>query len=169
MRGLGIHVRLTPAQPLFYVNNRGCSIAPAASGKTLNSHNKMNTNKTVLLISNSKGQFDMAASLLRNNGYRVLFENDTFDALALAANASPDLIVSELAAPNVDGLKLCFRASRDRHLRRIPILLVGELSHQSSIVADGLRSGAADYLQKPVDHSRFLSLCESAAGPVCQN
>ncbi len=126
----------------------------------------MSKNKTVLVISDGHEQFALAASMLRDDGYCVLFENDIAQGLALAKAETPQLIISELAVPNVDGLELCCRVRDDNTLGGTSILLVGDLSKQSPIVADGLRCGAADYLQKPFDQFTLFGLCRDAAGPV---
>src|SRR5437899_7349729 len=121
--------------------------------------------KTVLVISNGHEQFDLAALLLRDDGYNVLFESDMKRGLRVAEATPPHLIISELAVPDVDGLELCCRVREDRRFGTTPILLVGDLSKKSPIVADGLRCGAADYLQKPIDQFELFDLCRAVAGP----
>src|SRR5258707_1297881 len=93
--------------------------------------NKMSKNKTVLVISDGHEQFALAASMLRDDGYCVLFENDIAQGLALAKAETPQLIISELAVPKVDGLELCCRVRDDNTLGGTSILLVGDLSKQS--------------------------------------
>lgn len=121
------------------------------------------TNKTVLVISNGPEQFALTTSLLQDEGYNVHFKNDLRQSLAFVKTRPPDLIISELAVPNVDGLELCYRLRHEKDLGSMPIVLVGDISKQSSIVADGLRCGAADYLQKPVDQVELFDLCRSVA------
>lgn len=126
---------------------------------------EMSNKKTVLVISNGPEQFTLAASMLADDGYCVLFENDLGRGLRVAQAAPPRLIISELAVPNVDGLELCCRTRGDKGLGTTPILLVGDLSRQSSIVGDSLRCGAADYLQKPIDQLALVDLCRGMVGP----
>lgn len=119
----------------------------------------MEKSKSILVISNGDPEFETAVSLLRKKGYRVMFENDLNRALSMAKTVAPGLIISELAVANVDGLKLCCRARRDARLSAIPIVLVGELSKDSSIVADSMLCGAVEYYQKPLDQVMLDGLC----------
>lgn len=109
----------------------------------------MNKTKTVIVISESPRQFDFTASLLRAEGYMVRFAADVDKVLEVAGAETPQLVISELAMPNIDGLKICRQIRRDDNMKRTPILLVGDLSETSSIVTDGRRCGANDYVQKP--------------------
>ncbi|CAN5622417.1 hypothetical protein BH10ACI3_BH10ACI3_09680 [soil metagenome] len=134
----------------------------------------MNINKTVLVISDSQEQFEPTASLLRNDGYSVRFEKDVSRDLMHAGETTPHLIISELAAPNIDGLQVC-RQARGKHSPKTeaaPVLLVGDLSVTSTIVGDGFRCGAADYMQRPIDPLRLADLCRDMLQPIaepCEN
>ncbi len=119
---------------------------------------KMDRNKTVLIICNGDLQFELTASRLWKMGLRVVFESDLKQSLITARSTAPSLIISELAAPGIDGLELCRRALRDKRLSAIPIVLVGELPKTSPIVADALRCGAVDYYQKPIDQIELYEI-----------
>ena len=125
----------------------------------------MNNTPTILVISESQEQFAPTASLLRDEGYDVRFENDVSSSVMLTGANPPRLIISELAAPNVDGLKLCRNVQKDQYLGTTPVLLVGDLSITSSIVEDSFRCGAADYLQRPIDPLRLADICRNILRP----
>jgi len=125
----------------------------------------MNNTPTILVISESHEQFAPTASLLRDEGYDVRFENDVSSSVMLTGANPPRLIISELAAPNVDGLKLCRNVQKDQYLGTTPVLLVGDLSITSSIVEDSFRCGAADYLQRPIDPLRLADICRNILRP----
>lgn len=101
--------------------------------------------------------------MLVENGYDVRMERDLSDAIDAVKAASPEVVISELAAPNVDGLKLC-SLLRSEAGPGTQVLLVGDLSKRSSIVADGLDIGAVDYLQKPVDQIALYERCSALLG-----
>lgn len=124
----------------------------------------MNNTPTILVISDSHDQFAATASLLRNEGYDVRFENNV-SSMMLDGGGPPHLIISELAAPNVDGLKLCRRMQKDHDLGTTPVLLVGDLSLSSSIVEDSFRCGAVNYLQRPIDPLRLVDICRGILQP----
>lgn len=118
---------------------------------------------TVIFISDSPGQYESAASLFRSNGYTVIFEKDVSQSIMTASANDTTLIISELAVHNIDGLALCRRVRCDEELSETPVVLVGDLSPESGIVADGFRCGASDYLQKPVEGWRLFRACEAIA------
>ncbi|HEX3100156.1 MAG TPA: response regulator [Pyrinomonadaceae bacterium] len=126
----------------------------------------MNRNKTVLVISDNPEQFIATAALLRGDGYCVRFEKEMCDGLSLGNADAPYLMISELAGPNVDGLQLCRRVRDDRNLETVPVILVGDLSEQSSIVRDSFRCGAAGYVQKPVDAIELADKCRRLLTPM---
>lgn len=120
---------------------------------------RTSTNKTVLIITDCSGQFALTATMLENDGYRVYFESDMHCGLDFVKARSPKIIISELAAPSIDGLELCCHLRAEDGLDSSLVLLVGDLSCQSAIVTDGLRCGAVDYLQKPIDGIELFELC----------
>lgn len=126
----------------------------------------MNTHlkKTVLVVSDGEEQFSVAASMFRDEGYQVVFKNDLRSSLETARNNAPKLIISELAVPDVDGLELCTRVRNDARLGATPVVLVGDLSVRSDIVADGFKCGAAGYVQKPFSQAQLVERCRALLG-----
>ncbi len=122
-----------------------------------------NSTPTVLVISDSPEQFEQAASLFRASGFAVIFESDAAISLKNAGRQMPCLIISELAVHNIDGLAVCRRVRQDQSLAVTPVVLVGDLSPGSGIVADGFRCGASDYLQKPFDGNCLYQACTAIA------
>ena len=114
--------------------------------------------KTVLVISDMQEEFELTASFLRKEGHRVLFQRkltstDTFEV------DPPNLLICELAAPDIDGPKICRQVRDTLSQQKTPVLLVGDLSKESSIVTESFECGATNYLQKPVDSSELAHLC----------
>ena len=80
--------------------------------------------------------------------YRVLEAENGRAGLEAAHEAAPDLILSDVMMPELDGFALVRALKADEHLRAIPIiLLTARASEQDTI--EGLESGADDYLAKP--------------------
>ncbi|MEQ1642886.1 MAG: response regulator [Pyrinomonadaceae bacterium] len=123
----------------------------------------MTNENTILVISDHPEQFALAVSRLRDDGYHVRFETNPDKSLSIANTSYPRLIISELAVPDIDGLKLCFNIRNYKALGSTPILLVGDLSKESSIVSDSLRCGATEYLQKPFDDVKLFEVCRELA------
>ena len=122
--------------------------------------------RTIIIITDNRQQFALAASLLRDEGFCVLFTATSSQGIRLAKADRPHLIVSELARDQIDGLDLCRRVSRDKALSGIPVLIVGDLSRGSSIVKDALLCSASEYLQKPVEQLNIYNKCSRLAGTI---
>lgn len=87
---------------------------------------------------------------LSADGYNVVTARDGVEALALARQHHPDLMILDIMMPRLDGIQICRLLSHERGLASVPILL---LTAKGSIEdrLEGLDSGADDYLIKPFD------------------
>ncbi|RLC68358.1 MAG: DNA-binding response regulator, partial [Chloroflexi bacterium] len=82
---------------------------------------------------------------LNRDGYRVLTAYDGVEALRVARESNPDLVVLDLMLPDVDGLEVCRTL---RHESDVPIImLTARTTDQDKLT--GLDSGADDYVTKP--------------------
>jgi DNA-binding response OmpR family regulator len=82
---------------------------------------------------------------LRHEGYRVYGASRGDDALRLAREHDPDLLLLDIMLPGLDGIQVCRLLRRDSD---VPILLLTALGSEGDRVA-GLDAGADDYLVKP--------------------
>ncbi len=89
---------------------------------------------------------------LRAAGYIVEFADDGQAALAQARAWRPDLVITEILVPKLDGLALCRHLKADHGTREIPVLVF-------SILASSVRAkeaGADAFLMKPLAEQRLL-------------
>lgn len=108
----------------------------------------------LLVEDNAELQDFMVESLPAH--YRISRASNGQQGLAIALESSPDLIISDVMMPVMDGFALCQRLKTDLATSHIPIvLLTAKATHQSRI--EGLTRGADDYLTKPfqVDELRL--------------
>lgn len=82
--------------------------------------------------------------------YDVLTCNDGSTALALAAEAQPDLVLLDVMMPGMDGFETCRRLKAQVETRHIPVVLVTALDGREDRIR-GLEAGADDFLTKPID------------------
>jgi len=100
---------------------------------------------TILVVDDEPAVTDLLAYNLRKAHYKVLVASDGRQALKLAREASPDLILLDLMLPEVDGLDVC------RELRKtsdVPIIMITARGEEVDRVV-GLELGADDYVTKP--------------------
>jgi len=101
--------------------------------------------KRVLVVDDDAKTVELVGLYLKRDGYRVLTAYDGVEALRLAREGHPDLIVLDLMLPGMDGLEVCrtLRAESD-----VPvIMLTARTTDRDKLV--GLDMGADDYVTKP--------------------
>jgi uncharacterized protein (TIGR00299 family) protein len=102
---------------------------------------------TVLLIEDDRELREYMRDCLAPR-YRILEAADGQEGLDLMRSRLPDLAISDVVMPNLDGISLCHELKRDRNLSFIPIILLTAKSGSKDKV-EGLEAGADDYLVKP--------------------
>jgi len=101
--------------------------------------------KTILVVDDEPQIAQIAKDYLQHAGYAVITAGDGSEALALARERRPDLVVLDLGLPTRDGLDVARRLRRDRS---IPIIMLTARVEESDRLK-GLELGADDYITKP--------------------
>ena len=101
--------------------------------------------KRILVVDDDMKTVELVKLYLNRDGYRILTAYDGVEALRLAREGHPDLIVLDLMLPGIDGLEVC-RTLRDES--DVPIImLTAKATDQDKLTGLGL--GADDYVTKP--------------------
>jgi PAS domain S-box-containing protein len=95
--------------------------------------------------------------------YDVTAVADGKDALAAAARVHPDLILTDVMMPGLDGFELLRQLRADPELRDIPVIVLSARAGEEAKV-EGLRMGANDYLVKPFSARDLLARVSSTVG-----
>jgi two-component system phosphate regulon response regulator PhoB len=85
---------------------------------------------------------------LRTSGHDVLVADDGLDGLALIDRERPDVVLTDIAMPGLNGLELIEALQARPDLAPIPVLLI-TASAQRAELAEGLRHAVAGYITKP--------------------
>jgi adenylate cyclase len=110
----------------------------------------------ILVVDDQRTNAEMLAGLLRNLGYEVETSHDSAEALALVQRDPPDLVVSDIVMPGMDGYELCRRLRADPSTALLPIVLVTSTYEQAERVK-GIEAGADDFLTKPVNWAEMFA------------
>jgi len=113
----------------------------------------------VLLVDDNADMREYVRRLLCQR-YRVILATDGLDALAAARREPPDLVLTDVMMPNMDGFGLLRELRAYSRTRTIPVIMLSARAGEESRV-DGLKAGADDYLVKPFPSQELLARVES--------
>ena len=106
--------------------------------------------KRILIVDDEVSFARMVKLNLEKSGFEVRTENKATYALAAAREFKPDLIILDVIMPNMDGGDVSNQFKRDRQLRDTPIIFLTATVSKREAGEDGLNSGGALFLAKPV-------------------
>ena len=112
----------------------------------------------ILVIEDNRDSRDILAKLLRMSGYDVMSANDGEAGLAAALQQSPDLIITDIHMPNMNGIEFVQRVRKDQALDKVPVLVVTAFG--SHVAREAVNAGADAAAEKPFDFDRFLLTVE---------
>ena len=101
--------------------------------------------KTILIVDDEQPIIDILIYNLERDGYEFLQANDGEEAIRLAFEKKPDLILLDVMLPKVDGLTVC---KKIKNSFNIPIIMISAKSEEIDKIV-GLEIGADDYITKP--------------------
>ena len=112
--------------------------------------------KRILVAEDDPVTARFVGSLLTEHGFDVLVAADGDHALELAAEAAPDLIVSDLVMPYRDGYEVLRALRSDPRFRAIPVVILSMRDREEDIVR-GFEQGADDYVVKPFNARELVA------------
>jgi PAS domain S-box-containing protein len=110
----------------------------------------------VLVADDNADMREYLARLLRTVGYQVTMVTDGQAALDAVRAGSPDLVISDVMMPRLDGLGLVTALRADARTAAVPVLLLSARAGPEASI-EGLRAGADDYLVKPFSAAELLA------------
>ena len=109
--------------------------------------------KTILIVDDEKMILNLLSCNLLKEGYNVIEATDGLEAISVAQEKKPDLILLDVMLPKLDGLSVC---KRIKNMMNIPILMVTAKDEELDKIV-GLELGADDYITKPFSIRELLA------------
>jgi len=111
--------------------------------------------KTVLVVEDNELNMKLFHDLLEAHGYNILQTKDGMEALRIAREHKPDLILMDIQLPEVSGLEVTKWIKEDENLKSIPVIAVTAFAMKGD--EEKIRAGGCEaYIAKPISVTNFL-------------
>ena len=114
----------------------------------------------VLIIEDSPTELHVMQKALRKHGFETVAAEDGDEGIRKARELKPDLILMDIVMPGVNGFQATRKLSNDPETAGIPIIMVTTKGQETDRIW-GMRQGAVDYLIKPFDDDKLVSMARS--------
>lgn len=104
----------------------------------------------ILIVDDNNVNLSVLEAMLKQGGYEVVLGRNGKEALELARKQPPDLVISDILMPVMDGYELCRKWKTDERLRRVPFVFYTATYTDPKDKAYGLSLGADRFVVKPV-------------------
>ena len=111
---------------------------------------------TILLVEDEPAQRAVLAYNLKSEGFDVIEAEDGEEALVMAQESVPDLVLLDWMLPHVSGLEVCRRLKSGKATRALPVIMLSARSEELDKVR-GLETGADDYMVKPYSVAELMA------------
>jgi len=124
---------------------------PATSGNTdENLGDSMLSGRKIMLLVDDNADMRYYIKSHFSTNYQVLEAENGLEGWNIALKTIPDIIISDVMMPDMDGFEFCRKVRKDERTSHIPIILVTALGSREREI-EGLSHGADDYITKPFD------------------
>jgi len=135
------------------VLNNLTSVAQSEQAELLDKEPPMS--KTILIVEDNDLNMKLFHDLLEAHGYNTLQTKDGIEALKLARQHRPDLILMDIQLPEISGLEVTKWIKEDDDLKAIPIIAVTAFAMKGD--EEKMREGGCEaYLAKPISVAYFI-------------
>jgi two-component system sensor histidine kinase/response regulator len=115
--------------------------------------------KKVLVVEDHHDTSFMLCRLLKMEGYEVEHAVDGMVGYNTATSDQPDLIVTDIQMPRMNGIEMIKRLREENALRSTPIIVMS--AYGKRMIDDAIQAGADDFIEKPIDFDKFLLTIKS--------
>ena len=110
----------------------------------------------ILVVEDSRTQAEMLKNTLEKHGYTVTLAENGRSALDILDSVNPDVIISDVVMPVMDGYEFCRTVKNDERYRHIPVILLTMLTDSKDVIY-AMVSGADNFITKPYQGEYLVS------------
>lgn len=114
----------------------------------------------VVIVDDTYINLKILSTLLEKEGFRTVKVDSSVDAVATIAEVQPDLVLLDIAMPQMDGYEVCSQLKANDQTTEIPVIFISALEHVNDKVK-AFDVGGVDYILKPFKHQEVLARVNS--------
>lgn len=114
------------------------------------------TSRSILVVDDERGFRDVVTVILESQGYQVHQAHHANDALGLLDETMPDLILTDMMMPEMDGVGLIKRLRETPKWANIPVVVISAYS-EPEVQENAFAAGATGFISKPFSASELRS------------
>ena len=118
--------------------------------------NNLKKTTTILIVEDCPAQAEQLKYILEKHGYNTVMATSGKQVLAILSERKPELIITDIVMPEMDGYELCEHIKSDENKRDIPVILLTSLTNTEEVL-QGLACGADGFITKPYSEDYLLS------------
>lgn len=124
--------------------------------RIITSGDQHNKKFTVLLVDDIPSNLNFLSDVLSQEGFAIILATGGSEALMAARTEFPDLILLDIAMPDIDGYAVCEELKLDPGTRDIPVIFLTARNEREDIIK-GFEVGAVDYIMKPFNYTELVA------------
>jgi two-component system sensor histidine kinase/response regulator len=117
---------------------------------------QQNTKSNILLVDNIPSNLNFLSDILSQEGFGIILATQGKEAVTAARRELPDLILLDVAMPDMDGYSVCQELKGDPAARDIPVMFLTARNEREDIIR-GFEVGAVDYIMKPFSYTELVA------------
>ncbi|MCX8083233.1 MAG: response regulator [bacterium] len=121
---------------------------------------------TILIVDDNEQTLYQIQLVLKSNGYKIITATNGSEALAKARKNPPDLIITDILMPIMDGFTLCREWRKDEKLKNIPFIFYTATYTHDEDREFALKLGADEFITKPSEPKEFIRIVRDVINKV---
>jgi two-component system, chemotaxis family, response regulator PixH len=117
---------------------------------------------TILIVEDTLSEMELITHYLRESGYSVISAVSAKEALNLAIEQKPDVIVTDIVMPGMSGFELCRNLKKNPATEKVPVVICTSKNQEIDRLW-GMKQGADAYITKPFTREQLVRAIKSVA------